>query len=135
MCRKIVVLIIRFQEKLIQNLHGTSIPLAILMKQPHLNFLYSTMRTIFFSYVCVSSKKSPPISRVNKHQCNNNKKVRIEGSFLEIARGEGLRAVHLSLGSLHSSEIEPMLDPSTQLRYAESGERLQKRGSLVHLAT
>ncbi len=59
-----------------------------------------------FQLVCIGSKKSPPMSRVNKHQWNNNKRVRRECSFLEIARGEGLRAVQLGKSSLL---IHPLL--------------------------
>ena len=76
----------------------------------------------------IGSKKSPPISRVNNHQCNNNKKVRIEGSFLEIARSEGLRAVQLGKSLLLRNRacwIHPL-----ELKCAEPGEWLQEQRQL-----
>ncbi len=66
------------------------------------------MRAIFFQLVCIGSKMSPPISRVNKHQHNNNKRVRREGSLLEIARGEGIRSVQLGKFAPQKSSL---LDP------------------------
>ncbi len=61
------------------------------------------MLAIFFQLVCIGSKKSPPTLRVNKHQYNNNKRVRRESSFLEIVRGEGIRSAHLGKSSLLSN--------------------------------
>ncbi len=65
---------------------------------------------------------SPPISRVNKHQYNNNKRVRRESSSLEIARGEDIRSTQHGKSSLHRNRawwIHPL-----EFRCAESGERL-----------
>ncbi len=56
--------------------------------------LYST-GAFFFQLVCIVSKKRPPISRVNKHQYNNNKRVRRRSSLLEIAIGEDIRSAQL----------------------------------------
>ncbi len=95
-CKKIVVLIIRFQEKLIQTL----IPLAMLKISPPPCLVLLVREQFFFQLACISSKKSPPISRVNKHQYNNNKRVRRESSFLEIVRGEGIRSAQLGKSSL-----------------------------------
>ncbi len=74
--------------------------------------------------VCIGSKKSPPISRVNKHQYNNNKRVRRESRLLEIAIGEGIRSAQLGKSSLRRNRawyIHPL-----EFRCAESGERLQE---------
>ncbi len=63
------------------------------------------------------------MSRVNKHQYNN-KKVGRESSFLEIARGEGIRSAQLGKSSLLRNRacwIHPL-----EFRYAELGERLQE---------
>ena len=88
MCKK--KLSLSLLEKLIQNEElNNHTPFLILLVHEH-----------FFQLVYMGSKKSPPISRVNKHQCNNNKRVRREGSFLEIALGERLRAVQLGKSSL-----------------------------------
>ncbi len=85
----------------------------------------------FFQLVCIGSKKSPPISRVNKYQYNNNKRVRRESSLLEIAIGEGIRSAQLGKSSLRSEPgISIRLSSGTQS--PENGYR--RRGSLVHLA-
>ncbi len=78
----------------------------------------------FFQLVCIGSKKSPPISRVNKYQYNNNKRVRRESSLLEIAIGEGIRSAQLGKSSLRRNRawyIHPL-----EFRCAESRERLQE---------
>ncbi len=62
------------------------------------------------------------MSRVNKHQYNNNKRVRRESSLLEIARGESIRSAQLGKSSLRRNRawwIIPL-----EFRCAESGERL-----------
>ncbi len=83
---------------------------------------YEYASNFFFQLVRIGSKKSPPISRVNKHQYNNDKRVRRERSLLEIARGEGIRSAQLGKSSLRRNRawwIHPL-----EFRCAESGERL-----------
>ena len=90
---------------------------------PHVSYsLY--VSNFFFQLVCISSKKSPPISRVNKHQYNNSRRVRRESSFLEIVRGEGIRSAQLGKSSLLRNRgcwIHPL-----EFRCAELGEWLQE---------
>ncbi len=94
------------------------------------------MRANFFQLVCIGSKKSPPISRVNKHQYNNNKRVRRESSFLEIARGEGVRSAQLGKSLLRRSRacwIHPL-----EFRCAEPREWLQEErqpGAPCHVSS
>ncbi len=121
--KNIIVLIIWFQEKLIQNwillFHS-----QFLRNSPTPISRTTSTRAIFFQLVCIGSKKSPPISRVNKHQYNNNKRVRRESSLLEIARGEGIRSAQLGKSSLRRNRawyIHPL-----EFRFAESRERLQE---------
>ncbi len=82
------------------------------------------------------SKKSPPISRVNKHQYNNNKRVRRESSFLEIVRGEGIRSAQLGKSLLLRNQacwIHPL-----EFRCAEPRERLQEErqpGAPCHVSS
>ncbi len=119
------VLIIRFQEKLLQNLE-LSFHSQFLRNSPtptHISY-YEYASNFFFQLVCIGSKKSPPISRVNKHQYNNNKRVRRESSLLEIALGEGVRSLQLGKSSLRRNRawyINPL-----EFRCAESRERLQE---------
>ncbi len=117
------VLIIRFQEKLLQNLE-LSFHSQFLRNSPTPISHTTSTRAIFFQLVCIGSKKSPPISRVNKHQYNNNKRVRRESSLLEIAIGEGIISAQLGKSSLRRNRawyIHPL-----EFRCAESRERLQE---------
>ncbi len=121
--KKIVILIIRFQEQLIQNLE-LLLHLQFLWNNPAPLSRTTSTWAIFFQVVCIGSKKSPPISRVNKHQYNNNKRVRRESSFLEIARSEGIRSAQLGNSLLLRNRacwIHPL-----EFRCAEPGERLQE---------
>ncbi len=84
----------------------------------------TSMRANFFQLVRIGSKKSPLISRVNKHQYNNNKIVRRENSFLKIARGEGIRSAQLGKSLLLRNRacwIHPL-----EFRCTEPGEWLQE---------
>ncbi len=93
-------------------------------------------RAIFFQLVGIGSKKSPPISRVNKHQYNNNKRVRRESSFLEIVRGEGIRSVQLGKSSLLRNRacwIHPL---ELGVQSLENGYRRRSRpGAPCHVSS
>ncbi len=91
---------------------------------------------IFFQLVCIGSKKNPPISRVNKHQYNNNKRVRRESSFLEIVRGEGIRSAQLGKSLLLRNRT--CWIHLLEFRCAEPGEQLQEErqpGAPCHVSS